>query len=120
LRGTFNLLQTKTQPFSRSRIAQDCIPGSKTLDLLKQPSIIALRCQRKDFVAIRMITDHIQSGDADRTGRAKNRKPLHRAYQKPWAVIAAKVKTGTAATRPSIRSRIPPCPGKMRPESFTP
>jgi hypothetical protein len=66
-----------------------------------------------------MMPDDLDRGVADRAGGAEKREPLdHRTSSTP-AIQSARSMTGAARNMASKRSNMPPCPGRMAPESLT-
>src|SRR5437016_5637288 len=63
------------------------------------------------------VPDHVERGAADGAGRAQDGETARHAFGHHSIVTYP---TTLANRRPSKRSRIPPCPGRIRPASFTP
>src|SRR5206468_4535554 len=68
------------------------------------------------FEPVAVAFDQVEGRLADGAGRSEDREP---ACHVRLATCAAAVSTATG-TRPSSRSRTPPCPGSQAPESLTP
>ena len=68
--------------------------------------------------AVGMAGDDVQRGGADRTGRPEQRDPA-RGFRAP-AIACPATKIGSAASRLSMRSSTPPCPGMRWLESLAP
>src|SRR5262245_65859168 len=75
--------------------------------------------------AIRVPGDDVERAAADRAGRAEDRHVLSRTHRTPSRqnrthTMFTSAAVGRTGVRASMRSRIPPCPGKMLPLSFRP
>src|SRR5205085_8188174 len=92
------------------------------LRILKGKLEIIPRSQRDHAEAIRVGFDDLERRAADRAGGAEDGNAGHAAFSKRFRVakVNSSIATGDAKRRASIRSRMPPCPGRMLPESFTP
>ena len=99
--------------------------------LFKGELQIRARGQGRNRKALRITFDDFEGAATNRTGRAQNCDSFHHdTYQfnppaYPCTNFCPKARnrtnaTGSASSSASIRSRIPPCPGSIVPESFTP
>src|SRR6185436_18338483 len=94
---------------------KNCVTRLVKLAKLQQGVRRAIGAQREDLVAAGMARNHVERARAHRAGCAENRE-VHAAALTHGQSSAA---TGKAAVALSMRSRIPPWPGRSVPLSLT-
>src|SRR5207245_511865 len=107
--------QALAQPRRVSGVRDAHVVGPVSPTQIGQLIDLPMSGQRRHTEARRMSRDHIQSTRSDRARRSEYRDVLNRGH-----LMNASTARGSMATGASMRSSIPPWPGRKVPLSLTP